>query len=57
MARKDVLGVFKSLARSQGFYGRLLNAIGWNGENAPEGFFDQFKGCKSDLDVVLVVEC
>lgn len=57
MAKKEVLGVFKTFARSQGFYGRLLNAIGWNGENAPEGFFDQFKGCKSPLDVILTVEC
>lgn len=57
MAKKEVLGVFKTFARSQGFYGRLLNAIGWNGENAPEGFFDQFNGCKSPLDVILTVEC
>ena len=57
MAKNDVLGVFKMLARSQGHYGRLLNAIGRNGENAPKGFFDQFKGCKSTIDVVLTVEC
>lgn len=57
MAKKDVLKVFKMLARSQGSYGRILNVVGMDGENAPDGFFEQFKDCKDAVDVVMVVEC
>ena len=59
MARKEVMGVFGMLARSQGFYGRLLrdlNASEAAGEDLTP-FFDQFKGCKDAVDVVMVVEC
>ena len=47
------------LARSQGFYGRLLhnlNAREAMGEDLTP-FFAQFKGCKDAVDVVMVVEC
>ena len=57
MAKKKVLGVFKMLARSQGFYGRLLSSIGYNGENVDDEFFEQFKNCKNAVDVVMMVEC
>ena len=59
MARKEVMGVFGMLARSQGFYGRLLrdlNAREAAGEDLTP-FFDQFKDCKDAVDVVMVVEC
>ena len=59
MARKEVMGVFGMLARSQGFYGRLLrdlNAHEAAGEDLTP-FFDKFKGCKDAVDVVMVVEC
>lgn len=59
MARKEVMGVFGMLARSQGLYGRLLrdlNAREAAGEDLTP-FFDQFKGCKDAVDVVMVVEC
>lgn len=53
------MGVFGMLARSQGFYGRLLrdlNAREAAGEDLTP-FFDQFKNCKDAVDVVMVVEC
>ena len=53
------MGVFRMLARSQGLYGRLLrdlNAREAAGEDLTP-FFDQFKGCKDAVDVVMVVEC
>ena len=59
MERKEVMGVFEMLARSQGLYGRLLrnlNAREAAGEDLTP-FFDQFKGCKDAVDVVMVVEC
>ena len=56
MDKEDVLNVFRELAQSQGFYGRLLRDIGWNGEYVDESFWEQFKDCSTDLDVVLVME-
>lgn len=53
------MGVFGMLARIQGLYGRLLrdlNAREAAGEDLTP-FFDQFKGCKDAVDVVMVVEC
>ena len=57
MGKEKVLALFKSLARSQGMYGRLLEQIGWDGEYAVDGFFEQFADCRSDVDVVLRIEC
>lgn len=56
MCKKDVLSVFRQFARCQGFYGRLLDTIGHNGENVGTEFWRQFRNCKSDLDVILAVE-
>jgi hypothetical protein len=58
MSKKEVMGVFRMLARSQGFYGQMVSNI----EAAEEAgadltpFFDRFKGCKNAVDVVLEVE-
>ena len=57
MSKSAVLNVFRMLASSKGFYGRLLNNIGWNGENVDDEWFEQFKDCKDSVDVVLVIEC
>lgn len=57
MKKRDVIKVFRLLARSQGSYGRLLSQIGRNGENAPDGFFEKFADCKDIVDVVMCVEC
>jgi hypothetical protein len=56
MDKEDVLNVFRELAQSQGFYGRILRDIGWNGENVDDSFWEQFKDCTTDVDVVLVME-
>lgn len=59
MAKEEVMGVFETLARSQGHYGRLLNALRGAEANGQDltGYFDQFKGCRNAVDVVMVVEC
>jgi hypothetical protein len=56
MDKEDVLNVFREFAQSQGFYGRLLREIGWDGENVDESFWEQFKDCTTILDVILVME-
>lgn len=57
MPKERVLSLFHTLAQSQGFYGRLLRyEVGYNGELAPDGFWEQFKNCRSDLDVILAIE-
>lgn len=57
MDKENVLALFKSLARSQGVYGRLLEQIGLDGEYASDGFFEQFADCRSAADVVIRLEC
>lgn len=58
MNRKQVLEIIKSLAKSQGFYGRLYRNIIIAEENGEDltAFWDSFKGCKTAVDVVLVIE-
>lgn len=58
MKRDEVMNVFKSLAQSQGFYGRMLRDIEEaeaNGEDLT-GFFESFEKCKDPVDVILQVE-
>ena len=56
MNKEQVLSIFKILARSQGSYGRLLERIGYEGENGCDEFFDMFKNCKDAVDIVLTIE-
>ena len=59
MSREMVMSLFSSLARSQGFYGRLLRDIS-DAEDRGEdltGFFAQFADCKDDVDVIMKIEC
>jgi len=58
MNREEVMGVFHTLARSQGFYGRLIRNIEAR-EDAGEdmsGFFGQFANCRDMVDVIMIVE-
>ena len=58
MQKSQVLETFKTLAMSQGFYGRLLRDIE-EAESAGEDlteFYDQFKNCKDPVDVILTIE-
>ena len=58
MSKNQVMSVIDSLARSQGFYGRLGQHIR---EAEAKGmdtgsFFAQFKDCKDAVDVILILE-
>lgn len=60
MSKTKVINLFKILARSQGYYGRLLEALDELKEldrDAYDDYFKQFKNCKSDVEVVMMVEC
>lgn len=56
--RNGVLDLIETLARSQGFYGRLLRDIKEaeaSGEDMTN-FFMQFKDCKTPVDIILKIE-
>lgn len=57
MKREQILNVFKSLAMSQGFYGRLLRDIREN-EEWGENFLASLEGQNfgSELDLILAIE-
>lgn len=59
LKRKQIWELFKSLAQSQGFYGRLVRSISELSEEDREQFWQNMeeKNFKSDLDVILYVEC
>jgi len=55
MSGKQVKSVFESLARSQGFYGRLLRDI--EESDNPEAIYEELgEGVKDTLDLVLKME-
>lgn len=54
MTKEQILGAIKSLAMSQGFYGRLLCAIDENPAILDEMEAQHFK---DTLDMVLWLEC
>lgn len=59
---EDILKLIRSLALSQGFYGRLLRYIIELRENDPEVYLDlvdewESKHFKTDLDFILYLEC
>ena len=58
MGKKQVLEIIRSLAQSQGFFGRLYRNIIIAEENGEDlgPWFAQFKDCKNSLDVVLKIE-
>jgi len=58
MKKERVIALFKTLARSQGFYGRLLATIEEAEANGIDlsDFFARFADCKSEVDVILAVE-
>ena len=59
MTRDDILDAIRTLARSQGFYGRLLTAI----YEADDDARDEFLGTLEDqhfndvVDLVMFLEC
>lgn len=59
MDREEMMAIFKDLARSQGFYGRLVEAIEeadpWDRDN----FWDELesKNFRDTVDLVMYLEC
>lgn len=62
MTRNDILKVFRDLANSQGFYGRLLRAL----ENAKKNDYEAYDAYMTELesknftdavDLILYIEC
>lgn len=57
MKREQILNLFRSLAMSQGFYGRLLRDIDENPEWGDEYLTNlEAQNFGSDLDLILYVE-
>jgi len=58
MTKNQVMDIIDTFACSQGFYGRLGRSIREaeaRGEDVSP-WFEQFKDCTSDLDVILKIE-
>lgn len=57
--RNDIMSLFSSLARSQGFYSRLVRAINDANEEAREEFWQNLESKKftNELDVIIFIEC
>jgi len=56
MNQDEVMGVFEMLSLSQGLYGRILREVDRLNEGEKEEFLKMFEGCKTPLDVILLVE-
>lgn len=58
MNREQILDVFRSLAQSQGFYGRLLEQIDYVDEEAREAFLSDLesRNFKDAVDLVMWIE-
>ena len=59
MTRKDIENGFRQLARSQGFYGRLLNFLEESSKEAVDNFYNNLLAQKPKdmVDVILFIEC
>lgn len=56
--KEMIMDVFRTLACSQGFYGRLINSIEEAGEEGQEWLQNlEDQHFTSDLDVILFIEC
>lgn len=59
MKEQQVVNIIRILSRSQGFYGRLLESLMEAKKNDPDayhGFLKQFKDCKDEVEVILMIE-
>lgn len=58
MKRDEILGAIKALAKSQGFYGRLLKQIEKSPEKEREAFFSvlEAENLKDAVDLCLFLE-
>lgn len=55
--RPQFLQLIRMLAKSQGFYGRLLRWFENCSKEEQDAFLEQFKDCKTTLDIVYKLEC
>ena len=57
--RNDIMSLFSSLARSQGFYGRLVRAIIDANDKTREEFWQNLESKKftNEMDVIIFIEC
>jgi len=51
-----VIGTIRSLAYSQGFYGRLYRDVMNADEDSLNEWLEQFEDCTSELDVIYKLE-
>lgn len=58
MDREDIMTVFRDFARSQGFYGRLVEAIETCEPEQREEFWEELEAqnFQNPLDVILYIE-
>lgn len=58
MKRDQIINVFKELALSQGFYGRLLASIYEADEDSREEFFAELEAqnFRNSVDLILYIE-
>ena len=56
MDREQVKNLILGLSRSKGFYGRLYEALEETSEEERELFYNQFKDCKNELEVIIKIE-
>ena len=52
----QVKAEIRHLANHYSFYGRLLEALNEVSEEDQNAFYDQFKGCKDEIDLIMQVE-
>lgn len=55
MTREQVKAEIRQLANHQGFYGRLLETLNEASEEDQNAFYDQFKDCKDEIDLIMQV--
>ena len=56
MTRKEIDATIGNLAHSQGYYGRLQNALENATEEERDRFYGAFAGCKDAVDFVMALE-
>lgn len=59
MKRNEIMATFRSLARSQGLYGRILNEINSMSESERNRVFEELESqnFKDSLDLIMYIEC
>ena len=59
MDRNDIMAVFRDLARSQGLYGRIIEAIETCEPEQLEQFWEELEAqnFRNAVDVIMYIEC